>query len=88
MSEDRSALHVLCRPSESGEPVPVRFALGPRELDVVDIIDRWLDPDHAYFKVRGDDGGVYILRHDVSQGRWELKLFDAGRYRESRLSST
>lgn len=88
MNGDRSALEVVCRRSQSGESVPARFALGPRELDVVDVIDRWLDPAHAYFKVRTDDGGVYILRHDIVKGRWELKLFDAGRHRESRLSST
>ena len=88
MNGNRPALHVVCRRGETGESAPARFALGTRELNVVDIIDRWLDPDHTYFKVRADDGGVYILRHDIGQGRWELKLFDAGRHSESRLSST
>ncbi|MFQ5617447.1 MAG: hypothetical protein ACE5FR_00610 [Rhodospirillales bacterium] len=43
-----------------------------------DVIDRWLTPDHRYFKVRGDDGAVYILRHDVKAGRWELTMSDGG----------
>jgi hypothetical protein len=40
------------------------------------VLDRWLAPDHRYFKVEGDDGGTYILRHDVASGRWEMTMFD------------
>jgi hypothetical protein len=47
-----------------------------------------LSPDHRYFKVRGNDGGIYIIRHDVASGAWELRLFDSGRHPETRLSST
>jgi RNA 3'-terminal phosphate cyclase len=51
-------------------------------------VDRWLDPRHRYFKVRGDDGGIYILRHDTARDRWELTLFDSGTRDETRLPST
>ena len=50
--------------------------LGARPVEVVDVIDRWLAPDHRYFRVGGDDGAVYILRHDVGSERWELTMFD------------
>jgi hypothetical protein len=39
---------------------------------VAEVLDRWLAPDHRYFKVRASDGGVYLLRHDVESQRWEL----------------
>jgi hypothetical protein len=55
---------------------------------VTEELDRWLDPQHRYFKVRGDDGGVYVLRHDVPSDDWELILFNAGGGRGPRLSST
>jgi len=43
-------------------------------------MDQWLDPDHRYFKVRGEDGALYILRHDVAADIWELVMFErAGR---------
>jgi hypothetical protein len=35
-----------------------------------------LAPDHRYFKIRGDDGALYILRNDVVTGRWELTMLD------------
>jgi hypothetical protein len=43
---------------------------------VIDVLDRWLAPDHRYFKVDGDDGCRYILRHDVASGGWELTMFE------------
>jgi hypothetical protein len=59
--------------------VPRRFHLGERTVEAVEVIDRWLAPDHSYFKVRGDDGGVYILRYDMMSDRWEMTMFDSGR---------
>ena len=45
-------------------------------MEVVEILDRWLAPDHRYFKILGDDGSTYIVRHDIQAERWELTLFD------------
>ena len=56
----------------------MRFFIGERAVGVVDVVDRWLDPDHRYFKVAADDGGTYILRHDVPGDRWELTLYEQG----------
>jgi hypothetical protein len=55
---------------------------------VADIIDQWYGPDYRYFKLKSDDGGIYILRHEEPAGRWELTMFDAGSRAETRLSST
>lgn len=71
-----------------GEESPRAFLLGDRRVAVVEELDRWLDTEHRYFKVRGDDGHVYILRHDVPAGAWEMTLFNAGGGRGPRLSST
>jgi hypothetical protein len=55
---------------------------------VTEIIDRWLDPRHRYFKLRGDDWGIYLLRQDTVEDRWEMTLYDCGRHKETRLPST
>ena len=70
------------------EESPRRFFIGKREVGVVEIIDRWLDPVSSHFKVRGDDGGIYILRQDVPGQTWEVIMFDSGSRDETRLSST
>jgi len=66
------ASEVDCYTGYRGEEEPRGFLLGEHRVEVVEILDRWMEPDHRYFKVKGDDGGRYILRHDVRSGSWEL----------------
>ena len=65
-------VRVECYAGYRGEETPRRFSFGERPVEVDEVIDRWLTPDHRYFKVRGDDDGVYVLRHDAVSGRWEM----------------
>lgn len=83
-----SGCRVDCYCGYRAEESPRRFFIGKRAVDVVEIIDRWLDPNHRYFKVRGEDGGIYILRYDVTLDQWEMILFDSNTREETRLSST
>jgi len=81
-------LRVECHAGYKGDESPVRFYLGERLIEVEDVLDRWLDPDHRYFKIKGNDGGIYILRQDTISDAWELTLFNSGTRSETRLSST
>ena len=85
---DTTAVRVECYAGYRAEESPRRFFIGKREIEVIEIIDRWLDPAHSHFKVRGDDGGIYILRYDQDSGSWEMILFDSGTHADTRLSST
>jgi hypothetical protein len=67
-------LDVECRPGHGGELEPHVLILGPRTVVVAELIDRWLATDHSYFKVRGDDGATYILRHDPEG--WTLTVYE------------
>ncbi len=79
---------VECYAGHKAEESPRRFFIGKREIKAIEIIDRWLDPQHSYFKIRGDDGGIYILRHAQDSDAWVLILFNSGTLEEARLSST
>jgi hypothetical protein len=68
---------VECYAGHRGEAEPRAFVIGHRRVVVVEILDRWLSPDHRYFKLRANDGGIYILRHDERTGAWALTLFQA-----------
>jgi hypothetical protein len=70
------AIRVACYSGHRGEQEPRSFELGRRRIAVDEILDRWLAPDHRYFKVRGQDGGVYLMRHDPSSGDWELTVVE------------
>ena len=39
---------------------------------MLEVLDRWLEPQHRYFKVQADDGRRFILRHDTATDEWEL----------------
>ena len=89
MSEERrTVIKVECYAGYRGEETPVRFYLGERCIEVAAVLDRWLDPAYRYFKLRGDDDGIYILRHSTSEDIWEMTLFDSGTKADTRLSST
>jgi len=85
---NESSIKVECYAGYRAEEAPRRFCLGDRRIEVKDIIDRWLDPTHRYFKIRGDDDGIYILRHDTKKDTWQMTLFDSGKRPETKLSAT
>ena len=50
----------------------MRFQLGEREYLIEEVLDQWYGPDDNFFKVRADDGNLYILRHhsQAANGYW------------------
>ncbi|MFO7646153.1 MAG: hypothetical protein R6W95_17355 [Desulfosarcina sp.] len=68
-------LAVSCYAGYRGEETPRSFRIGEREITVAEVLDCWLAPDHRYFKIRGDDKGIYILRHNPQADEWELIFF-------------
>ncbi len=65
-------IQVECYAGYRGEQEPRAFTMGERRCAVVEILDRWIAPDHRYFKVQADDGRTLILRHDIASDGWEL----------------
>jgi hypothetical protein len=78
MSEDApafTAVAVECYAGYRGEETPRRFTHGERQVEIAEVIDRWLAPDHRFFKVQDAQGDSYILRNDVAADRWEMTSF-------------
>lgn len=70
-------IQVSCYAGYKGEQTPQSITIGNRRVDVTEILDMWLAPDHRYFKFKGSDDGLYIIRHDSNQQLWQLTLFQA-----------
>ena len=66
------AVRVECYAGYKGDERPVRLCLGDRSLEIVTIEDRWYSPGSVYFRVRADDGNLYILRHEEGTDTWTL----------------
>jgi hypothetical protein len=76
MKETIFQIRVVCYCGYRGEETPRHFYLGERRVEVAEVVDRWLAPDHRYFKIRCPDGEVYILRHDSLTDSWEMVMYE------------
>lgn len=64
-----------------GAPAPRALRFESRWVAVAERLDRWDGDDYRYYKLRGDDGALYIVRLDEPHGLWRLVMFrraDAG----------
>jgi hypothetical protein len=70
-------LRVQCYSGYKADERPVRFELGERSYWVSEILDQWYSPTGSYFRVRADDGSIYILHHDWrgEESLWTLEAF-------------
>ena len=62
----------------SSEP-PRSLDWDGRRIGIVEMIDQWYGPDYHYVKVKGSDGGIYILRFDEVRDEWALIMFVSAR---------
>ena len=70
-------IEVVCYSGYKGDERPVRFRLSGRGYVVEELLDQWYGPQDVFFKVRANDGSVYILRRhsSVPEGEWSLESF-------------
>jgi hypothetical protein len=72
-----SSIQVQCYAGHRADQRPIRFTIRGREFEVASVDDQWYDPNAIYFRVRADDGNLYVLRHDEIQDVWTLDAFRA-----------
>ncbi len=72
-------IEVECYAGSRGEETPRQLLVGETPIEVVEVLDRWLAPDHRYFKCLGADGATYIVRNDVQAGTWDLTQYRVAR---------
>ncbi len=68
-------LEVEIETGDRGIGAPRRVHFDGRRIEVVENLDQWHGRDYRYFKIRCDDGNLYILRFDEVRSEWELTLF-------------
>jgi hypothetical protein len=68
-------VNVDCYAGYRAEETPRLIRFESRKIEVKKLLDRWLDPDHRYFKILGNDEGIYIIRHDTNTGVWGLTFY-------------
>ena len=79
-------LKVECYSGYKADQRPLRFTpllQGGRTYQVREVLDQWYGEDYQCFKVRADDGNLYILRHSGTEDDWTLDSFRRGGSEES-----
>ena len=71
-------IQVECYAGYRGEETPRYIRMATYKIEVRQIVDRWLSPDHRYFKLLAGDDATYIIRHDTANGQWELVFYQSG----------
>ena len=56
---------------------PRRFTWGRTWLEVHQVMDQWVAPDHLCFKVKVADR-AYLLKYHQAQDIWEVELVRSG----------
>jgi len=37
-----------------------------------EVLSRWKEPGALFFRIRSDEGRIYVLRKDEQAGRWDV----------------
>jgi hypothetical protein len=77
MEMKSTLLEVECYSGRKEDERPVRFRLHGHAYCVEEVVDQWYGPESTLYKVRADDGNLYILRRQTStpDGPWDLVSF-------------
>jgi hypothetical protein len=65
-------VRVECHAGYRGDETPRRFHIGGRTIEIAQVLSRWREPDALFFRVRSDEGRIYVLRKDEQAGRWDV----------------
>ena len=71
-------LKVECYSGYKADERPLRFTpltRGALTHEVKEVLDQWYGVGYRCFRVRADDGHLYILRHDEEHDVWTLDSF-------------
>lgn len=71
---------VQCYSGYKADQSPRRFLLADQWIEVEEVLETWKqagresnEPQADHFKVRGNDGHDYLLRHDLDTDEWTIE---------------
>lgn len=74
---------VICHAGYKAEEYPLHFLGMDGWVEVAEVVDRWYQgtrhpewPESDYFRVRGDDDELHLLKHDREHNQWYLAAGD------------
>jgi hypothetical protein len=72
--------------TSAGE-IPERIHFNGRCVKIAEMLDQWHGEEERYFKLRGGDGNLYMLRFDEMAKKWDLTMYKSRRAEDVALPS-
>jgi len=75
-------ISVIAYSGYRGEETPKKFILHSRQIEVVEILSRWIEEGPVnratkrFFRVKGSEGLIYKIYYDDGKLEWFLKTGD------------
>jgi len=66
-------IHVNAYSGYKANERPLEFVLDDDYYEIVEVEDRWYEPEAVYFRVRTTDGKRYLLRYNETADDWTLQ---------------
>ena len=66
-------IHVTAYSGSKANEHPCEFIVDEELHEIAQMLDRWYEPDAAYFKVQSTEGKTYLLRYDEREDEWTLQ---------------
>lgn len=70
-ARESETVQVRCHAGYRGQETPRAVVQEGRELEVLEILERWLEPGCRCFRIR-TEGGVAVLIHEEAEDRWRF----------------
>ena len=64
--------HVFCHAGYRSDEYPKSILLHGRHLEIERIVDAWQSPEGRWFRVRCEDGRLYLLFWSRTTADWSL----------------
>ena len=66
-------VQVQCYSGRKADERPIRVGIGDHVFMVEDVVKQWYGPEDTFFRVRADDGNVYLLRLERATSAWSME---------------
>ena len=80
-NEDYEQIQVECYSGYKSNERPIAFTFQNRRREISEIVDRWYeggvkpdDPVINYFKIKTNDGTIFILRYLANSDNWLIRI--------------
>lgn len=74
-------IEVRCHSGYKADEYPKSFIWYEKEFEIIEIMDRWYQGDRNpevptadYFKVKVNDGTIFLIKHDLAEDIWSLVI--------------